>query len=119
VTATWVINCFEVPAERDGEFLRLLGEVNAYRRTRPGFVSSRLHRARRPEARFRFVNVAEWESADRLLAARDETYRRLAANVAEAGFVASPEMYDVVQEAHAGERAQEHPTGECAGPGVG
>jgi hypothetical protein len=30
----------------------------------PGFVSSRLHQSLDPDAEFRYVNVAEWESAD-------------------------------------------------------
>ena len=33
-------------------------------RQQPGYVSTRLHRSSDPDARFRFVNVAEWETAE-------------------------------------------------------
>jgi heme-degrading monooxygenase HmoA len=44
-----------------------------------GFVSSRLHQSLDPEVEFRYVNVAEWESADhfRKAAASPEFQRRI------------------------------------------
>jgi heme-degrading monooxygenase HmoA len=35
-----------------------------YMKRQPGFISTRLHKAVSTEARFHFINVAEWESAD-------------------------------------------------------
>ena len=58
-----LINPFEVPGDLDDDrFLEGWGQAADYMRSRPGFVGSRLHRAVSPNARFRFVNVAEWES---------------------------------------------------------
>jgi hypothetical protein len=54
-----------VPAPR----FRLLGaggritETSRYFQAQPGFVSLRLHRAVTPDARYRFVNVAQWATA--------------------------------------------------------
>ena len=59
-----LINPFEVPEDMDDErFLEGWGRAADYMRSRPGFVATRLHRAVSPNPRFRFVNVAEWESA--------------------------------------------------------
>jgi heme-degrading monooxygenase HmoA len=58
-----LINPFEVPeAIDDDRFLEGWGQAADFMRSRPGFVTSRLHRAVSPNPRFRFVNVAEWES---------------------------------------------------------
>jgi heme oxygenase (mycobilin-producing) len=55
-----LINPFEVPqATDDEEFLRGWQRAADYMRQQPGFLSSRLHRAIAPDARFRFINVAE------------------------------------------------------------
>ena len=59
---TVLINTFEVPAEREDEFLANWQRVADYVATQPGYVSTRLHRALSPDSRFRFVNVAEYES---------------------------------------------------------
>ena len=65
-----LINPFEVPEGVDDErFLEGWSRAAEYMQSRPGFVASRLHRAVSPNARFRFVNVAEWTSAEDFQAA--------------------------------------------------
>jgi heme-degrading monooxygenase HmoA len=65
-----LINPFEVPEDMDDDrFLEGWGRAADYMRSRPGFVASRLHRAVSPNSRFRFVNVAEWESPQYVQAA--------------------------------------------------
>jgi heme oxygenase (mycobilin-producing) len=90
-----LINPFEVPAGTDDEeFLRGWQRAAEYMREQPGFVSSRLHRSLGPDARFRFVNVAEWESpGDFQAAVSSERFREIAKG-AGAG---SPALYEVVQ----------------------
>jgi heme-degrading monooxygenase HmoA len=69
-----LINPFEVPdGTNDEDFLRRWERAADYMRQQPGFVSTRLHRALRPDARFRFVNVAEWESPQAFQAAKKGT----------------------------------------------
>lgn len=92
------INCFEVPSERDDEFLRLWREVNAYMRAKPGYRSHKLHRAISADNHFRFVNVAEWESAELLAAAHDDGFRRFLANPAWNEFRSKPGPFEVVHE---------------------
>jgi hypothetical protein len=56
--AVTLVNCFEVPAGREGEFLALWQQVNEYMRAKKGYLEHELHRSMAPDARFRFVNVA-------------------------------------------------------------
>lgn len=94
--AVTLINPFEVPGGRDEECLRLWDEVAAYMRAQPGFVSTRLHRSLRPEAHFRFVNIAEWESAEHFQRAiSTEEFRRLAE--AMQNFPHHPTLYELVR----------------------
>lgn len=44
-----------------------------------GFISTRLHESMDPQAKFRFINVAEWESLQQLQAAmRTEALQEIA-----------------------------------------
>ena len=90
-----LINPFEVPAGTDEkEFLSGWERAADYMRQQPGFVSTRLHRALRPDARFRFINVAEWTSPEDFQAAvSSEQFRELAKGAAPG----SPALYEVVR----------------------
>jgi heme oxygenase (mycobilin-producing) len=57
-------NAFEVPDGEEEKFLADWQHAAEWMRQQPGFVSSRLHQSLDPDAEFRYVNVAEWESAD-------------------------------------------------------
>jgi heme-degrading monooxygenase HmoA len=89
-----LINPFEVPAGTDDEFLRGWERAADYLRQQPGFVSSRLHRALRPDARFRFINVAEWASPQEFEAAvTSEQFREIAKGAGPG----SPSLYEIVR----------------------
>ena len=90
-----LINPFEVPEETDDEdFLRGWERAAVYMREQPGFVSSRLHRALRPDARFRFINIAEWATPQEFQAAvSSEEFRELAKGAGQG----SPALYEVVR----------------------
>ena len=90
-----LINPFEVPeGTEDEQFLRGWERAAEYMRQQPGFVSSRLHRALAPDARFRFINVAEWASPQDFQSAVDsEEFRELA----KGGSPGSPALYEVVR----------------------
>lgn len=64
-----LINPFEIPKGKEDECLAFWGQVAEDMRRQPGFVSTRLHRAMGEGAHFRFINVAEWNSAEDLEAA--------------------------------------------------
>ena len=91
-----LINPFEVPEDMDEDrFLEGWSRVADYMRSHPGFVATRLHRAVSPNnARFRFVNVAEWESPQDFQAAvRSPEFQAMAAGTPP-GY---PALYEVVR----------------------
>ncbi len=90
-----LINPFEVPEGTDDEdFLRGWERAANYMREQPGFLSSRLHRALGPDARFRFINVAEWSSPQEFQAAvTSEQFREIAKGASPG----SPALYEVIR----------------------
>ena len=96
VSTTILINAFEVPPDVDDErFLAGWDQAAAYLSGQPGFVASRLHRAIGPDARFRFVNVAEWASPNAFRAAvSSDAFRRMAGSGMPPNY---PALYDIVR----------------------
>jgi heme-degrading monooxygenase HmoA len=90
-----LINPFEVPEGiSDDEFLRGWERAADFLRGQAGFQSSRLHRALHPDARFRFINVAEWASPEDFRAAvSSEEFRE----IAKGGSPGAPALYEVVR----------------------
>jgi heme-degrading monooxygenase HmoA len=90
-----LINPFEVPEDMDDDrFLESWGRAAGYMRTQPGFVKSQLHRAVSPNPRFRFVNVAEWESPQDFQAAVGNPELQAMAEGAPPNY---PALYEVVR----------------------
>ena len=61
------INCFEVPEGREDDFLDVFTEVNAHMVASGS--RSPLHKSLAPDAKYRFINYVEWESAEHWKAA--------------------------------------------------
>jgi antibiotic biosynthesis monooxygenase (ABM) superfamily enzyme len=59
-----LINCFEVAPDQDEQFLALWQQADELLQSRGGYRSTRLHKALGPQARFRYVNVAELDSVE-------------------------------------------------------
>jgi heme-degrading monooxygenase HmoA len=59
-----LVNAFEVSDGEEERFLAHWQHAADWMRQQPGFISSRLHQSLDSDAEFRYVNVAEWESAD-------------------------------------------------------
>jgi heme-degrading monooxygenase HmoA len=102
-TTVTLINAFEVPADADEPFIAGWERARDFLATRDGFSRTALHRALRPDAPFRFVNVAHVDSP--------EAWQRAIADPAFPGgkmpFPAHPGLYEVV-----------HEDGELDGDGV-
>ncbi len=96
------INMFEVPEGRDEVFEAEWRKVNDYMRAKPGYQGHRLHRALAGDARYRYANVATWESAEAWRAAHDEGFVSLVRQPQWREFPSTPAIYEVV---HAGEPA--------------
>ena len=69
------INLSEVPVGRDETFRGLWQQVNDYMRTKPGYQAHRLHRTVADDARYRYANIAIWESAEAWRAASHMPHR--------------------------------------------
>jgi heme-degrading monooxygenase HmoA len=92
------INPFEVQEGKEDEFLRSWQLAADYISTQPGFVSARLHRAISPDARFRFVNVAEWTSTEEWEAAISRSLEEVPEGVPFLQSLPSyPSFYEVVR----------------------
>lgn len=61
--AVVLINAFEVPEDSDEVFLEAWERSRAFLSTQEGYLSTQLHRSLRPDADFRFINVARLKSA--------------------------------------------------------
>ncbi len=100
-----LINPFEVPDNvGDEQFMAGWQRAADFMRSQPGFVSARLHRAVSPNARFRFINVAEWESPQAFQAvATSEAFR----NMAGASPPNYPALYEVATTIEGGATVQD------------
>ena len=65
-----LINEFEVPSGTENDFIEWWRKSSEALKTEPGFIEAKLHRSLKTDARFQFVNVARWETAEALDLAR-------------------------------------------------
>jgi heme oxygenase (mycobilin-producing) len=59
-----LINPIEIPVGEEDAFLSVWLQAAEHMRHAPGFRSLQLHKSLDPQAKFRFVNVAKWESQE-------------------------------------------------------
>lgn len=89
-----LINPFEVPQGQEEQFREAWRAAAEYLRHAPGFLSTRLHESLDPAAKFRFVNIAEWETAQHFQAAvRSEAFQAIARKMP---FPGNPALYRVL-----------------------
>ena len=89
-----LINIFEVPAGDEEAFIAAWEKARDYLVKLPAHIETALHQSLH-EARFRFVNVAQWTSEDEFNdAIRSQGFREAAADLR---WPASPALYQVVR----------------------
>ena len=92
-----LINPFEVEEEKEEDALSYWDSCAEYLRTQPGYIYTRLHRAISPNARFKFINVAEWESPEHFQAAvNSEGFQSVAAKGVDE-YPHFPALYEVIR----------------------
>src|SRR5689334_871279 len=89
-----LINAFEVPPDADEAFIAGWERARDFLATKDGFRATALHRALRPDADFRFVNVAAVDSPQALTDAIADP----AVPGGRMPFPAHPSLYEVVRE---------------------
>jgi heme oxygenase (mycobilin-producing) len=92
-----LINPFEVPEGKEEAVLKMWEKAAEFMKKQPGFVSTRLHRALSPEARFHLINVAEWESAENFQAAINSAEFKKLTEGAMEDFPHYPALYEVIR----------------------
>ena len=67
-----LINTFTVPVEQIDATIAMWEIARDFLKTRPGYISTKLHRSLSPEAKYLLINVAQWESPEAYKAATSE-----------------------------------------------
>jgi heme-degrading monooxygenase HmoA len=90
-----LINAFEVPVEADEEFMGAWERTRQFMRSGPTYLGTRLHRSLSPDAEFRFVNIAPWESPQAFQTAiQDPGFREAAGAIRHR---AHPSLFEAVR----------------------
>lgn len=63
----------------------------------PGYISTKLHRSIKNDARFQLVNVATWETPEAFMNASKKMASELGVSPVE-GLKANPALYTVIRE---------------------
>lgn len=92
----FLINAFEVPQGQRGAVVAAWEDARAFLAMQPGYISTALHGAITPDARFELVNVARWENAEAFQAAL-KAMRASGAFNPPAGTVAHPALYTIIR----------------------
>jgi adenylate cyclase len=95
-----LINVFEVPAPEADEFIRAWEKTRDYLKQYPGHLDTALHQAIVDSAKFQFVNIAHWRSAEEFNEAIASAGFQEAA--ADLRWTFHPALYNIVRTAHAG-----------------
>jgi len=96
--AVILINPFEVPNGREQEALEEWEAAAAFLRKQPGYISTNLHEAIAPGAKFHYINVAEWESPEAFqTAVAKPEFQQLTKSTVE-NFPHYPALYTLIRE---------------------
>ncbi|WKE64852.1 antibiotic biosynthesis monooxygenase [Gallaecimonas kandeliae] len=91
-----LINPFEIPKGQEQEALAHWEKARDFLAGQPGYISTRLHRALDPDARFHLVNVAIWESEAAFRAATAKMRQEL--GPPPQGVKGGPALYEVIRD---------------------
>lgn len=93
-----LINPYTIPKGKEEEAEKVWDIYAEYFSRQPGYISSKLCRAVKPNSRYHLVTVAEWESAEHVQAAmRNPEFREIIKGQKET-FPSSPGFYEVIRD---------------------
>ncbi|BCL84212.1 antibiotic biosynthesis monooxygenase [Ktedonobacteria bacterium brp13] len=87
-----LINVFEVPIEKGSAFVEWWKQSSEALKKEAGFIDAKLHRSLQPGARFQFINIAHWETAESLELARTKNQEVLQSLTPGRG---TPALYEI------------------------
>lgn len=91
-----LINPFTVPADKLDSAIEMWEQARDFLAQQPGYISTALHQSVAPDASFRLINIAKWESSE---AFRNATNKmRSEADLPRIqGVVGGPALYTVIR----------------------
>ncbi|MEU6994180.1 antibiotic biosynthesis monooxygenase family protein [Streptomyces sp. NPDC046465] len=108
------INIFEIAAEHLDAFIARWEQRAALMSAKPGFLDSRLHRARSSQTRFQLVNISHWQSLEAYEAAGSDPafqqHTRAARENSQTPVTSSPGLYDIAADYSAATAETGQPT---------
>ncbi|MDE0097754.1 MAG: antibiotic biosynthesis monooxygenase [Gammaproteobacteria bacterium] len=94
--AVILINPFTVPADKLNETILMWEQARNFLQKEPGYISTALHQSISPDAQYRLINIAQWESIEAFMAATKKMGSE--ANLPRIhGVRPSPALYTVVR----------------------
>lgn len=97
MTTAILLNAFEVRPDQIADALAYWEEAAEIMRAADGFLSTELHQALSPEARFQLVNRAEWQSPGHFQAAIESPAFTAFAKRHEGRFTYYPGLYRIIR----------------------
>jgi len=91
------INVYSVPKGKEEEFLKWWHEMKETLTGVPGFTSGRLHRSLQEDARFNFINVAEWANSN-YSQAYENSMPSMTSQLAQLGVETTPALFAIVSQ---------------------
>jgi heme-degrading monooxygenase HmoA len=92
-----LINAFKVPDGKLQESIEYWERHRDFMKGQSGYISTKLHQSILPDATFRLVNIAIWESQDAFYTAAQKMRQELN-DVQVEGLSGDPALYHVVRE---------------------
>lgn len=91
-----LINPFVVPEDKLDETILMWEQARDYLQTQPGYISTELHQSLGPDATFRLINVAKWDSAKAFKAASKKMGAEAGIPKID-GVIADPSLFTVIR----------------------
>lgn len=92
-----LINPFEVPSGKLEESVIYWEACRDFLKKQPGYISTKLHKSIKDDAKFELINVAEWESPKAFTEASQKMAKELGVPPTE-GLKANPSLYTIISE---------------------
>ena len=91
-----LINPFTVPADKLGETIAMWEQARDFLQTQPGYISTELHQSLSPDAQYRLINVARWESPELFVKATKQMQQEAELPRIQ-GVTPAPQLYTIVR----------------------
>ena len=92
-----VINPIVVPEGKEAIALNIWDHYAEYFKKQPGYISTKLHKSLDPKAKFHYINVASWKTADDFMKALNNEEIKKIGDGFPKDMPHFPSMYQVIR----------------------